>query len=276
MIIAAGRTGANGTGPPFAPGQKLTARRTGTNHWWATVARFGVRPTRVARMRTLDRSPATDTATATALPGSTRRRAWQAPAVTSHSLLALTLTKLYLAPPAAAARPDAVTAILNGADLDAAFGPLATVVDLAAVRRVRLDLLTHTLTVEHMRPTPKGSGALPFPPVPVAVTFADYETADEVFTKLWRRLGERFRLVQHKQDGWSLARAPVAAMAGVLAAAGVLCVAANALADGGAPVPDWRWAAAAGGAGLAGLQVWLYRRLTRPPVRRRPRCAATT
>jgi hypothetical protein len=214
-------------------------------------------------MPTLERPPVIDTT----LPGSTRRRVWHAPAVKSHSLLTLTLAKLYLAPPGAPIKPDSVDAILNGADLDAAFGPLATVIDVNRIRRVKLDLLANALTIEYVRPTPAGSGAVPVPPVPVAIEFADYETADEVFTKLWRRLGDRFGVKQHRPDPWNVARVPVAAMCGVLAATLGLALTVNAVADGGTPIADWRWVAAAGGAALAGLQVWLVRRLNRPPVR---------
>jgi hypothetical protein len=228
-------------------------------------------PARAIRlMPTLERSAPPETTA----PGLTRRRLWRPPAVRSHSLVCLTLTKLYLAPATAAVKPEAAEAVQNGADPDAAFGPLATVVPLATVRRVKLALLTNALTVEYARPVGHGSGVVPRPvTLAVVIEFADYETADEVFTKLWRRLGQGFGLKPRKRDPWELARLPVAAMGGVLAATLALGLAANAVADGGPAggwrsllAFDWRWACGLGGVALAALQVWLYRRLTTPPV----------
>ena len=215
-------------------------------------------------MPTLTRRPEIDTA----LPGLTRRRVWRAPQVRSHAVVCLTPAKLYLAP-ASDADPEAVaTAVENGADPDAAFGPTAAVIEVTSVRKVTHDLLTNTLTVEHLRPAEAGGGV-----AAAAVEFATHEAADEAFTSVWRRLGERFALTPHTQDGWELARAPVAFMSGVLVATLTLSLVANAAADaGGASGPlalfaaaDWRWVCGLGGAALAGLQVWLYRRLTRPP-----------
>ena len=205
----------------------------------------------------------------TTLPGLARRRVWHAPAVRSHSVVCLTLARLYLAPPSDHKPDSVVNAVQDGGDLEAAFGPLATVIDVPSIRRVTLDLLTNTLTVEYLSANAAGGV------VPVAIQFATYEAADEVFSKVWRRLGERFALTPHKRGGWDLARAPMAFMSGVLLATLTLSLVANAAADaGGASGPlaafaaaDWRWVCGLGGAALAGLQVWLYRRLTRPPVK---------
>ena len=139
----------------------------------------------------------------TSPPGTTRRRVWQTPAVRSHSLLALTLTKLYLAPAGPPPKPETVSAILNGANLDDAFGPFGLSIDLPAVSRVTLDLTANSLAIEYdpTRGRP-GSGVVGRKPRAEAViAFADHATADEVYTKLWRRLGERFVLKPNDDYG---------------------------------------------------------------------------
>lgn len=212
----------------------------------------------------------------TLLPGATRRRVWHAPAVRSHSLLALTLTKLYLAPAGPAPKPEAVTAILDGADLDAAFGPLAVAIDLRAVSRVKLDLTANTVTVIH-NPTfgRSGSGVVGRTPrAEVVIACADHATGDELFTKLWRRLGQKFELKRHGSAPPGAARRPLAIMAGVLTATLAMSLASTVAADLTDPPAllapfaslDWRAVCGLGGAVLAGLQLWLYRRLTKPPT----------
>lgn len=213
----------------------------------------------------------------TLMPGSTRRRVWQAPAVRSHSLLTLTLTKLYLAPAGPPPKPEAVAAIQEGANLDDAFGPLAVAVDLLAVRRVKLDLTANSLTIEYdpTRGRPGGSGVVGRAPRAEAViAFADHATADDVYTKLWRRLGERFELKTHGVATDGTARRPVAVMAGVLAVTAVLALLSVVVSNLSDPPEllapfaalDWRVVCGLGGAALAGLQVWLYRRLSSPPT----------
>jgi hypothetical protein len=203
---------------------------------------------------------------ATAPPGLVRRRVWAAPVVRSHSLVVLTLPRLYLAPPAGAPDPQTVAAVERGGDVEAALGPRATVVDLAAVRRVRHDLLTNTLHVEYAAGRETATAA---------VTFATAEAADAAFSKLWRRLGDGFALTPFRPDPWAAARRPAAAILAVLAAAGALAVGLNALDDLAAAkhwaaagrLPDWRVVCGLAGAAAAGLTVRLYRRLTRPPER---------
>lgn len=192
----------------------------------------------------------------TTLPGATRRRVWHAPAVRSHSLVVLTATRLYLAPPAGSPAPEVLAALAGGADPDDLLGT-AAVVELGAVRRVRNDLLGNALVVE--------SG----PAGRVVVTFAAAETADEVYAALWRRLGDEVVLSPYRPGSAAAAREPVGVMLGLFLATAVLAVLAAVADDIAAtlPLPDWRWVCAAGGAVLAVAQVWLYRRLTRPPVR---------
>ena len=210
----------------------------------------------------------------TAIPGLTRRRTWAAPDVVSHSLLALTFQKLYLAPAGASVRPETVASIATGADLDAVFGPFGTVVDLSKVTRVRFDLLANSLTLVY--PQSGGSGSIrsggSSAEARVVIAFANHEAADELYTKIWRRLGDRVELKPYRREVWDLARTPFALTLGVLFATVLMSVAANSAADSDTgplawlrPI-DWRIVCGAGGATLAVLQVWIYRLFTLPPT----------
>lgn len=218
-------------------------------------------------MRVLPSPPPAALPSDTTIPGLARRRVWKAPEVESHSLVVLTLPRLYLAPAAGEPKPEVVAAIERGADVEAVLGPLATAVELAAVRRVRHDLVSNTLHLEY---APAAGGKLR-----TAIRFATAEAADAAFGKLWRRLGDEFKLKPFRADPWTAAREPVAVVVGLLLATAVLAVGLNALDDLAAArhwelagrLPGWRAVCAAGGAAAAGVTVWLYRRLTRPPER---------
>jgi hypothetical protein len=200
----------------------------------------------------------------------------------------LTLDQLHLAPLAGTPKADTLAAVAAGADLDDLLGPLSTVVELSSVRRVKLDLLTNTLSIEYVG---AGGGTRR-----ATVVFATHEAADACFTKTWRRLGNEHQLLPYKQDAWALARGPLAVLAAVLAATATLAllvsvfddfaaaraagaVSIPAFGDLGTPVRvprtplevalgwiNWRAVCGVGGAIAAGVQVWLYRRLTRPPA----------
>jgi hypothetical protein len=223
----------------------------------------------------------------TALHSQVRRRIWKHPELRSHSLLVLTLDQFHLAPLAGPPKPEMVAAVEAGGDLNELFGPLATVVKLASVRRVRLDLLTNSLIVEYAG---SGSGTSG-----LTVVFATPEAADACFTKVWRRLGEGCDLLPYQRDTLALARAPLAALAAVLIVTLFLALALNlceelatARSAGtvsvppagplGAPVEvpkspletllgwlNWKVVCGVGGVAAAVTQVWLYRRLTQPP-----------
>lgn len=213
----------------------------------------------------------------TTLPGLTRRRVWSAPAVLSHSLLALTFQRLYLAPAGQPVRSDIVKTIENGGDLESIFGPFGTVVELASINRVRFDLLKNSLTLEYpqyrgLAARPRGDSAR----AQVVIEFANHEAADEVYTKIWRRLGDRMALKPYRRDFWEMGRTPAALMVGVLLATTLLAVAANSAADEGQSESgvlaglqsfDWRWVCGLGGGILALLQVWVYRLFIQPPTR---------
>lgn len=218
-----------------------------------------------------------DTTLDTTPPGSARRRVWAHPDVTSHSLVVLTASRVYLAPLAGAPKAGLVAAIESGGDLDQLLGPLAVIVELTEVRRLKLDLLTNTLAVEYVKDGSSTSR--------LAAVFATPETADQCFAKLWRQLGDGYRLRPYKRDTWALARTPLVLLFGALIATAVLALVLSAIEDTaaraapgpgepGAPLTplerllgqlNWRAVCAAGGV-VAGLsQVWLYRRLTQPP-----------
>lgn len=208
---------------------------------------------------TLTRGPSDTT-----LPGQTRRHVWAAPELVSHSLVVLTAARLFLAPPSGPPRAETLAALESGGNPADHIGPLGTVIDLTAVRRISLSLASNTLRVEYSQAR-HGTGQ-------VAVRFATAETADTVFGKVWRRLGDDVALAPPRPDPWDVMRIPVAVMAGVLVATLTLAVVLSAAQDGprGPLAPwwaDWRGVCSIGGAVLALVQVGLYRRLTRPPAR---------
>ncbi len=233
-------------------------------------------------------APSATMLTDTALPGTTRRRVWSHPELVSHSVLVLTFSKLHLAPQAGIPKPELLNAVETG-DLDELLGPLAVVVELVSVRRVKLDLLTNSLIIEYLK---GGLGTTSR----LTITFATAEAADACFTKLWRRLGDSFQLQPYKRDTWSLARGPVTLLLGALLATAVLALILSIFEDmataravartqsagfGGlttvGAIPktplewllgwlDWRVVCGLGGVVAAVSQVWLYRRFSKPPA----------
>lgn len=211
----------------------------------------------------------------TEIPGLVKRRVWSYPELRSHSVMVLTARRLHLAPLAGEPRPEALAAIDKGIDLEKILGPLTTVIDLDGVRRVKLDLLTNSLVIEY---TAGGHAG-----VRATVVFKNADDADACFSKLWRRLGEAFTLAEYKRPSWVLARTPLTLLFGVLVAIAVavfgLSVAEDAAtaraAEGAAKTAidstlswlNWKLVCGVGGVLAAALQVWLYRRLTQPPVR---------
>lgn len=197
----------------------------------------------------------------TTLPGLTTRLVWHGADLRSHALAVLTASRLYLVPLDTVMVPGIVAELRAGVDVDAALGRAAVVVDLAAVRRLELDLPRDTLLVE------SASGT-------TAVRFATAEAADVAFTTAWKRLGDGFELVPYKLDARQAARRPLAAMAGVAAGTFVFGLGVYVVNDVAGPLPEWlaplaNWRAVCGFGGgvLACLQVWLYRRLTTAPER---------
>ena len=224
----------------------------------------------------------------TAHPAHSRRRVWQHPDLTSHSLLVLTFEQIHLTAEAGNPKPEVVAAIEAGADLEQILGSLAVVIDLVSVRRLRLDLQTNSLIIEYVS---SGLGTSR-----QRVTFATPEAADACFTKVWRRLGDGFGLAPFRRDNWALARGPLMLLLGTLLVTAALAIvlsvfedmaSARAASQVGAPgigelgsrmnLPrsplevllgwlDWRVVCGLGGVVAAISQVWLYRRLTTPPA----------
>ena len=159
------------------------------------------------------------------------------------------------------APPPETTRTEVEADLDTLVGPEATAFDQANIRRLRLDLLTNAVVVEYAGEM--GTDRLTIP-------FATAEAADAYFTRLWRRLGDSFALAPHSRDTWSLVRGPLLLLLGVLVIVAV-CVGALSVIEDAGPRPvaigfDWKMVCALGGTVAALSQVWLYRRITSPPV----------
>jgi hypothetical protein len=222
----------------------------------------------------------------TTLPGHKRCRTWAHPEVTSHSLVVLSFEQLLVTPPAGAPAPELVEAVEAMGNPGELLGPGVAAIDFADIRDVKLDLLADALVVEYAA-RGRDAGRL-------TIAFAGPEAADACFTRLWRRLGVDFQLKPYKRDAWAAARTPLVFMVAalVMTAALVLTLSAfedmasdraaaqRAAAEGVVPIGppprsvleralgwmDWRGVCALGGIAAAATQVWLYRRLTRPPV----------
>lgn len=207
-------------------------------------------------------------------PGSPRRRLWCAPTVSSHSLIVMTATRLYLCPINTAPTPGVIEAIRQGGDPETLLGGTAVVVDTNDVRRVLAELLTDTLTLEigTNRQTARR----------ITVTFTSAESADELFTQLLKRIGDSCRLVTDQDDPIALARPTLGVMAGIALSTATLAMTINAIHDVAESAPgidihapwfaaiawmDWRIVCAFGGVLLAVIQVWLYRQFIKPPLR---------
>jgi hypothetical protein len=206
-----------------------------------------------------------------------KRRTWAYPELTSHSLVVLTPSRLYLTPQTGEPKPETRAAVDTVTNLDSFLGPLTTTIDLHAVCKLKLDLLNNTLHVEYFGSGGHGTGR-------ASVEFATPEAVDKCFTKIWRRLGSGFELKNAQRDRYELARAPLRLLMACLFLTAMLVLmvsvvedfaAARGIAQAAAsksPLEmlfgwmDWRVVCAIGGIGAAASQVWLYRRLTTPPV----------
>lgn len=215
---------------------------------------------------------AVKTSDTTLQPGFAKRRLWQAPEVTSHAAIVLTPARLYLVPGSTPPPPESIKAVENGTDPSEAFGSLVTVVTLSSVKSVIHDLLTNTVHLE----ITAGTGTTGMWTSRVKVAFSSAETADALFTKLWRRLGDEFKLRPDRLPPKQAVQAPLTALTGILFATAFLVWGSNAAADLGPAAVwwlqplarlDWRICAVAGGIAAAIVQLWLYRQLTQPPVR---------
>jgi hypothetical protein len=209
---------------------------------------------------------------ATQPPGFAKRRIWTSPELTTHAAAVLTPARLYLVPGISPPPADSVRAVEAGADPAEAFGSLVTIVNLGSVRSVTHDLLANTVHLDALA----GSGMTGTWTSRATLAFAKAEAADALFTKLWRRLGDDYKLRPDRPPLSQTVQSPLAVLAGILIATALLVIAANAAADHGPAAPSWlapfgtlSWQAiaVAGGIAAAVVQVGMYRRLTRPPQR---------
>jgi hypothetical protein len=215
---------------------------------------------------------AVKTSDTTLQPGFAKRRLWQAPEVTTHAAIVLTPARLYLVPGSTPPPAESMRAVESGADPSDAFGSLVTVVNLSTVKSVIHDLLTNTVHLE----ISAGTGTTGLWTSRATVGFSSAEAADALFTKLWRRLGDEFKLRPDRLPPQQAVQAPLAVLTAILFATAFLVWGSNAAADMGPAAVwwlqplvrlDWRICAVAGGIAAAIVQLWLYRRLTQPPVR---------
>jgi hypothetical protein len=184
--------------------------------------------------------------------------------VSSCAAVVLTPARLYLAGEPGAVSKETAAAAERGEDLDRLFGR-TTAVNLPAVVRVLLDLPANTVHVETANDDRAGTTR-------VSVVFAEAETADDLFTKLSRRLGPEWTARPVRAGWWDRVREPATTLAGILTATLLLGLAATVVQDadpaahGFLRLIDWRFVCGAGGALAALAQVWLYRRATQPPA----------
>lgn len=200
----------------------------------------------------------------TTVPGLTQRRVWKAPQLLSHSLVVLTLPRLYLTPMTGAPKTEIIGQLQTVRLVETFLGPLATAIDLHAVRRVKYDLKSHWIAIDYFTPND--------PKARTVIRFAPGEAADQFFAKLWRRLGENYQLQPVAPEWWAFARVPLVFIAAVLLFTTLSAMGLNALSDWGADrhgvgriLPGWKSVCIIGGGLVAAAQIWLYRLATRPP-----------
>lgn len=210
-------------------------------------------------------------------------RMWSHPEVNSHSLLVLTDEQLFAAPLLGVPKSELVSAINAGSDLETMLGSLSCMVNLASVRQLSLDLLNNLITIEYVGEENESRQ--------LRLTFSSSKSADTCFTKIWRRLGEDLQLAPYKREPLQVVRAPLAMLLLTFVMTGSLACVASIREDSLTAQPpahassesargtaadsrgkhnldimNWRVFCGIGGAVAAVSQIWLYRRLTAPPV----------
>lgn len=204
------------------------------------------------------------------------RRIWTHPALTSHSAVVLTGTRLYLASNDSPPSPDSLSKLKLGGNPEELLGKALLIIPLAEVIRATEDLETNTIALEYGSREARS----------VSITLTDEESTDELFMGLWRRLASEFEL-NPDTDRIRSARKPLAVMLGMVLttflAAYIVQLAeefhtahAVSTTNGTLVLTDSNrvylkeladrrsLCYVAGGIGLAAAQIWLYRRLTRP------------
>ena len=184
-------------------------------------------------------------------PGSMRRRVGAAPLVRSHPLLVLSYVRLHIDDPTnGVPSADALASIEAGGNLDQFLGPDAIQIDLAGVRRLRLDTRAAALMIEY---------AVTGGTKSVMIAFALAADAEALFSKIWRRVGEdEFELRNHKPDKVKIARVPLAV------GAGLVTVGCGLAASG---FVSWFAGLGLAVAGIAAAGAWASALLSNVPVR---------
>jgi hypothetical protein len=198
--------------------------------------------------------------TETVLPGINRFRVWTHPDICSHSLAALSLERLYLA---ALDQPLPMNLTDGAVDIefDNFLGLATNTVEFTSIKKINLCLITNTVEITAVTGHRE--------PLQVALTFATPMSADSFFTRLWHRLGDNLTLKPYSQLTGNVIRIPLSVLLGALVITallvGTLSVMEDISPDLGAGL-SWQVVCALGGIATAIGQVWLYRRLTTPPV----------
>jgi hypothetical protein len=202
----------------------------------------------------------------TAIPGLVERRIWKAPELTSHSMVVLTLPRLYLTPMTGVPKTEVLGQLQTSLEIDKLLGSYATSIDLHTIMRVKLNLITNTVNIDYRTAN--------VPMARTSIVFADSKIADSFFAKLWRRLGDGYTLHTYRPEWWSLARIPVVFMAAMIVFTAIIAMGLNAISDQGFDrsgfgqyLPNWRTICIVGGGLVGAAQVWLYRLSNRPPER---------
>lgn len=202
----------------------------------------------------------------TTVPGLAQRRIWKSPEVLSHSLIVLTLPRLYLTPMTGTPKSEVISQLQTVRMVDTFLGPLATVIELHQIRRVKFELSTFTIVIDYYTAND--------PRARTMIQFANAEAADTFFAKLWRRLGDGYQLKSFAPEWWILARVPLVFVASLILFTFIAALGLNALADWGGDrdgpgqwLPNWRSLCIVSGGLVALVQVWLYRQSSQPPER---------
>lgn len=203
------------------------------------------------------------------LPTFNKHRVWSFPEIQSHAVVVLTASKMYIVPGNAAPPEDKVRQLENGADPVDLFGSFVTIVKLEFVKKVVHELLTNEVQLEMNVSSQSGAWISR-----VDLKFKESDSADAMFTKIWRRLGDQFVVRPDRPTTAKAIQAPLFGLGVVLVLTAMFVWMANAAADFGTNVPvllspfkniDWKVIAIFGGILAALMQVWLYRSWTTPP-----------
>jgi hypothetical protein len=209
----------------------------------------------------------------TTLPGLLTRRIWEASELESPYFVLLTANRVYVRNSPIELSESTIRKLLLGGQIEEILGNDVVCHELTQLKRGSLHLENQTVLLNFL----KGN---------LSISFKSSAFADDFFTKLARRVQDRFRPEMAKVDVVRAMRSPLAAMAGILCVMVTISLLANSYADlseyrflmsdGTVELPAWygwvdrffqtippRFIGTLSGAVLALMQLWAYRRLTR-------------